>query len=90
MNPIIGLAGWLALALVWLVPLQQIWAQDRPTRLSVWDIHIGEAASQIPDGFINYACGTDGGPPSIPLTTFTEFKRCRPDANGSPRGLFRV
>ena len=82
MNPIIGLAGWLALALVWLVPLQQIWAQDRPTRLSVWDIHIGEAASQIPDGFVNYACGTDGGPPSLRLANFTEFKKCRADGNG--------
>ena len=76
------LAGWLVLFLAWLVPLQQIWAQDRPARLTVWDIHIGEAASEIPDEFVNYACGTDGGPPSIPLANFTEFKKCRSDANG--------
>jgi hypothetical protein len=76
------LAGWLAVFLIWLLPGAQIRAQDRPTRLNVWDIHIGATAAAIPDGFINYACGTDGGPPSIPLANFTEFKKCRPDANG--------
>ena len=25
---------------------------------------------------------TDGGPPSTPLANFTDFKKCRPDANG--------
>jgi hypothetical protein len=82
MIPILRLAAGLALVVVWLVPIQQIQAQDRSTRLNVWDIHIGEAASEIPDGFINYACGTDGGPPSVPLANFTEFKKCKPDANG--------
>ena len=82
MNPVARLAGGLALVLVWLVSIAQIRAQDRPTRLNVWNIHIGDAASEIPDGFINYACGTDGGPPSIPLANFAEFKKCRPDANG--------
>ena len=82
MNPLMRLAAGLAFALELLVPMEQLRAQDRPTRLSVWDIHIGEAASQIPDGFVNYACGTDGGPPSLPLGNFTEFKKCRPDGNG--------
>ena len=81
MNPVVRFAG-LALVLVWPIAIEQIQAQGRPTRLNVWDIHIGEAASEIPDGFVNYACGTDGGPPSIPLANFTEFKKCRPDANG--------
>jgi hypothetical protein len=75
-------AAWVALTLIWLVSIAQIRAQDRATRLNAWDIHIGEKASEIPDGFINYACGTDGGPPSIPLNNFTEFKKCRLDANG--------
>jgi hypothetical protein len=68
--------------LVWMTPIVQIQAQDRSTRLNVWDIHIDEAAAAIPDGFINYACGTEGGPPSIPLANFMEFKKCRPDASG--------
>ena len=74
--------GWVALTLSWLIPIAQTSAQNRPTRLNAWDIHIGETAAEIPDGFINYACGTDGGPPSIPLRNFTELKKCRPDANG--------
>ena len=82
MKSAVRLAGWLVLALVWLIPIEQLRAQDRPTRLNVWDIHIGEKAADIPDAFVNYACGTGGGPPSIPLTNFTEFEKCRPDANG--------
>jgi hypothetical protein len=81
-TPVVRLAECFAFMLVWLAPVEQIAAQDRPARLNVWDIHIGEAASEIPDGFINYACGTDGGPPSVPLKNFADFKKCRPDANG--------
>jgi hypothetical protein len=81
-NQLAHLVGALVLTLIWITPIVQIQAQDRPTRLNVWDIHIGEAAAAIPDGFINYACGTEGGPPSIPLANFMEFKKCRPDANG--------
>ena len=82
MTPVVRLAECFAFMLVWLAPVEQIAAQDRPARLNIWDIHIGEAASEIPDGFINYACGTDGGPPSVPLKNFADFKKCRPDANG--------
>jgi len=57
-------------------------AQDQPRRFTIWDISIGEEASAIPDEYINYACGTNGGPPSLPLKGFTEFRRCRADANG--------
>jgi hypothetical protein len=81
-KPVMRLAVWLVLALVWAVPIEQLRAQDRPTRLNFWDIHIGEKAAEIPDAFVNYACGTGGGPPSIPLANFTEFEKCRPDANG--------
>lgn len=80
MNAWLRLAGCLALSAAWLIePLQ---AQDRPKRFTIWDIHIGEAVSEIPDEFVNYACGTNGGPPAIPLANFTEFKKCKPDANG--------
>jgi hypothetical protein len=82
MNPVAHLPLWLALLMVWLAPMEQIRAQDRPKRLNVWDIHIGTAASAIPDEFVNYACGTNGGPPSLPLASFAEFKKCRSDANG--------
>jgi hypothetical protein len=71
----------LVAALILLLPSTPIRAQDRPTRLTVWDIRLGARAAAVPDGFINYACGTNGGPPSMPLAGFTEFKKCPPDAN---------
>jgi len=83
---VVRFAQRLVLAVIWLAPVGQLQAQDRPSRLTVWDIRIGEPASAIPDGFVNYACGTDGGPPSTPLANFTEFKKCKPD----PAGLHEV
>lgn len=75
-------AGWLVLFAAWLAPAALLQAQDRPKRFSIWDIHLGDAASAIPDEYVNYACGTNGGPPSVPLANFTEFKKCKPDADG--------
>jgi hypothetical protein len=76
------LAGSLVLLCVGLALAAPSRAEDRPRRLSIWDIQIGEAVSDIPDEFVNYACGTNGGPPSLPLGTFAEFKKCKPDADG--------
>ncbi len=67
---------------MWLALAGAAQAQDRPKRFTIWDIHLGEAASAIPDEFVNYACGTNGGPPSIPLSGFADFHRCKPDADG--------
>ena len=41
---------------------------DRPARAEVWDLKLGTTADRLPDAFTDYACGTNGGPPSIPLT----------------------
>lgn len=67
---------------VWLLPLAALQAQDQPKRFNIWDIHIGDAAPDIPNEFAAYACGTNGGPPSIPLASFAEFKKCKPEATG--------
>ena len=60
-----------------------------PGRLSVWDLQLGAEASAIPDAFVDYACGTDGGPPSRPLANFTEFHRCKADGDGLHEVYFR-
>jgi len=75
-------AGWLVTfsACMALATLSR--AQERPKRFSVWDIQLGEAASDIPDEYVNYACGTNGGPPSVPLPNFKAFSKCKPDADG--------
>jgi hypothetical protein len=57
-------------------------AQTQPTRLNVWDVRLGATAADIPDAFVNHACGTNGGPPSTPLAGFGEFRKCKPDAEG--------
>lgn len=53
-----------------------------PERMDVWDIDLGTRAADIPDEFIEIRCGTNGGPPSIPLDGFSDFARCKPEPNG--------
>ena len=43
----------------------------------------------LPDDFIDYACGTNGGPPSTPLIGFADFRRCRPEPSGLREVYFR-
>jgi hypothetical protein len=62
---------------------------DRPVRLEIWDLKPGTPIEQLPDGFVDYACGTNGGPPSTPLTGFRDFRRCRAEASGLREVYFR-
>jgi len=64
-------------------------AQQRPTRLEIWDLKLGTAADALPDDFTDYACGTNGGPPSVPLSGWRDFRRCRPEPNGLREVYFR-
>jgi hypothetical protein len=70
-------------------------AQDRPPktaqpiRAEVWDLPLGTAAGALPDLFADYACGTNGGPPSTPLTGWRDFRRCRAEASGLREVYFR-
>jgi hypothetical protein len=61
-------------------------ATAQSERLEIWDLSLGMKAAEIPDRFVEYACGTNGGPPSRPLAHFADFAMCRPDA----RGLYEV
>jgi hypothetical protein len=64
-------------------------AQDQPRRTEIWDLKLGTAAAALPDEFTDYACGTNGGPPSVPLNGWNDFRRCRPDASGLREVYFR-
>jgi hypothetical protein len=64
-------------------------APDRPVRHEIWDIPLGAAIAGLPDDFVDYACGTNGGPPSLPLAGFKDYRRCRPDADGLREVYFR-
>jgi hypothetical protein len=67
-------------------------AQDRaagPGRAEIWDLPLGAAAAALPDAFSDYACGTNGGPPSVPLSGWRDFRRCRPEPGGLREVSFR-
>jgi hypothetical protein len=64
-------------------------AQQRPSRAEVWDLKLGAAANTLSDDFTDYACGTNGGPPSVPLGGWKDFRRCRPEPNGLREVYFR-
>lgn len=47
---------------------------------SVWDLELGAHARELPvDEFIDFACGTGGGPPARPLADWTEYGKCTPE-----------
>jgi hypothetical protein len=64
-------------------------ADERPIRHEVWDIQLGTKVADLPDDYVDYACGTNGGPPSTPLTGWKDYRRCRPDENGLREVYFR-
>jgi hypothetical protein len=72
-----------------LAPAGNAVAQVRPNRAEVWDLALGGAAETLPDAFTDYACGTNGGPPSTPLKNFRDFRRCRPEPSGLREVYFR-
>jgi hypothetical protein len=64
-------------------------AGERPVRHEVWDIPLGAKIADLPDDYVDYACGNNGGPPSTPLRGWSDFKRCRADPAGLHEVYFR-
>jgi hypothetical protein len=90
------LFGWLMVALLVALPglasaqdAAPKGSDERPTRREVWDISLGAKIVELPDDFMDYACGTNGGPPSTPLRGFKDFRRCRPEPSGLREVYFR-
>jgi len=71
------------------VPVASAAPVEIPRRLEVWDIKLGTQVDALPDEFIDHACGTNGGPPSLPLGGFGEFRRCRAEPSGLREVYFR-
>jgi len=45
---------------------------------SVWDLELGTHAADLPTAqFAEFACGTNGGPPSTQIGTWTDYAQCR-------------
>ncbi len=54
---------------------------------SIWDVVLGQPASELPDKKVaEIACGTAGGPSGQSLASFQDFAFCLPE----PSGLFEV
>lgn len=50
-------------------------------------IKLGTMAAALPlDGFVDFACGSDGGPPKRVLNAWSDFNQCQAE----PSGLFEV
>src|SRR6266704_2841905 len=49
----------------------------------IWDVQLGAPVSELPDDdFVDPACGTNGGPPGLPIGTFEQFEKCRAEPSG--------
>lgn len=78
---------WLTLALLELGG-NAAWAQQRPPK--IWDVTFGTPVEELPDEeFVDPACGTNGGPPGLRITSFEQFERCRAESSGLREIWFR-
>jgi len=76
-------AGLLAFALTVALANVPALAQGRPDPGEIRGLKLGlKAQSMSLDGFGDLACGSNGGPPRQKLEDWSEFSKCRPDANG--------
>jgi hypothetical protein len=65
-------------------------AEETPRRADVWTLELGTSASALPsDAFIDYACGSNGGPPQQPLSGWSDYGKCPPEPNGLREVYFR-
>lgn len=64
--------------------------QSSPHRTTLLDLELGSAARALPEeAFIDYACGTNGGPPGRMLGSFEDFTSCAAEASGLHEVTFR-
>jgi hypothetical protein len=65
-------------------------AEDTPTRADIWSLKLGTPVSALPrDAFVDYACGSNGGPPQQALTGWSDYDECSPEPNGLHEVYFR-
>src|SRR5205809_128474 len=83
-----AILGLVAILLGWCLATEDAFAQSR-TR--IWNIMLGTSVSALPgDEFVNPACGTNGGPPSLRLESFEKFARCPVEAQTRLREVWFI
>ena len=56
----------------------------------MWSLKLGTPAAALPNNeFIDYACGSDGGPPQQPLAGWVDYAKCPAEPNGLREVYFR-
>lgn len=89
MRGITTLVGRASAALFALTFISGASAQEAQLRATIRDLLIGEPISAQPTDFQEFACGTNGGPPSLVIEGFHEFAQCRPEESGLHEVQFR-
>jgi hypothetical protein len=79
----------IALALIVAASLANLAHAQQPLP-RIWDLQLPTAVGDLPEEeFVDPACGTNGGPPGLPIGSFERFGRCRPEASGLREIWFR-
>lgn len=72
--------GVVAIALAW---SGSGWSAEDPLQGDLRDLSVGMQVGDLPaKGYVNLACGNDGGEPGQALASWAEFARCAADAQG--------
>ena len=74
------------LAAALLATLSPVSASERST---VWDLTLGTSAADLPHDFVDFACGSNGGPPGLALAGFADYASCPAEPNGLHEVYFR-
>jgi hypothetical protein len=58
-------------------------AAEDPLEGDIRDLRVGMSVAELPaEGYVDLACGNNGGEPGAALGGWAEFERCPPDARG--------
>jgi hypothetical protein len=77
------MAGACAALLIVTLPSQETAAQSRREQGELRGLKLGlDARTMSADGFGEFACGSNGGPPRQRLIDWSEFGKCRPEESG--------
>jgi hypothetical protein len=64
--------------------------ENPPARADVWSLKPGTSAAALPrDAFVDYACGSNGGPPQQSLTGWSDYGKCPAEPSGLREVYFR-
>jgi hypothetical protein len=64
--------------------------EDATARADIWSLKLGTPAAALPrDAFVDYACGSNGGPPQLAIAGWSDYRKCRPEPNGLREVYFR-